>query len=134
MKKILVVAMVAAVAAIFATSVSAVTGGTVVDSGFTCVALDGNGSPTVYTTNSTVTVYDSGKVVMKCNGYGAGASKLTYFDYASTGYSCNIPGFGSTWTWSDKVGRNGNSQLTCTGWMNTDPVSRVSSGGQAGVS
>ena len=130
MKKLVVAAATVALAAVFASGVAAATGGTVVASGFACGVLDGNGNVFI-TYNSTVTAYDSGKVVMKCNGNGAGAPSLTYFNYANTGLVCGIPGYGTTTDWTDKVGYNGNSQLTCTTWA-SDQVAAASAGG-AGI-
>jgi hypothetical protein len=130
MKKLVVALATMAVAAVFAGAVVAGTGGTVVASGFACSVLDGNGNSFV-TTNSIVTAYDSGKVVMKCNGNGAGAPSLTFFNNANTGLLCGIPGYGVTADWQDKVGYNGNSQLTCTTWA-SDQVAAASAGG-AGI-
>ena len=65
-------ATVFAVAAV-ATTVASASGPTVVAEGFACGVYDGNGQVFV-TTNSTLTVYDSGKVVLKCNGDGAPAA------------------------------------------------------------
>ena len=71
-KKIaLAFATVFAVAAV-GTTVASANGPTIVDEGFPCFVFDGNGQLFV-TTNSVVTLYDSGKVVLKCNGNGAGA-------------------------------------------------------------
>ena len=91
-------------------------GGTVVASGFSCAVLDGNGNIFI-TTNSVVTVFSNqqgSKAVLQCAGDGAGAPSLTFFNNANTGLLCNVPGFGTTADWVDKVGYNGNSQLTCT--------------------
>jgi hypothetical protein len=130
MKKLVVgLALIFVVGAI-ATTASATTGGTVVASGFACNVFDGNGQ-IFSTTNSTLTVYDSGKVVLKCNGNGAGAPALTYYNYGNTGVTCGMLQYGSTTDWSDKVGYNGNSQLTCTTWVTADAASV--SGGSAGI-
>jgi hypothetical protein len=88
--------------------------GTVIQSGFACTILDGNGQGFV-TTNSTLTLYQN-KVVLRCGGNGAPAPQLTYWNIENTGFTCNIGfGYGSTANWYDKVGYNGNSQLVCTG-------------------
>jgi hypothetical protein len=117
------------VGAVAATAASA-SGPTIVDSGFACNVFDGNGNLFV-TTNSTLTVYDSGKVVLKCNGNGAGAPSLTFFNYDNTGVTCGMLQYGSTTDWSNKVGYNGNSQLTCTTFVSADAAS--ASGGSAGI-
>lgn len=113
MKK-LIVAMVAllAAAAVFTGSVAAGDGGTVVARGFSCGLFDGNGNIMI-TTNSVLTVYQT-KAVLQCSGNGAPAPALRHFNYGNTGASCGMLQFGSTLQWDDKVGRAGNSQLTCT--------------------
>ena len=116
---------VAAVGAAFGAS-----GPTVVAEGFPCAVYDGNGVPFV-TTNSVLTLYASGKVVLKCQGDGAGAPSLTHFNYGNTGVVCGMLQYGVTTDWSDKVGRNGNSQLTCTTFANS--TDRLSSAGGAGI-
>ena len=128
-KLALAFATVFAVAAV-ATTVASASGPTIVAEGFACGVLDGNGA-TFVTTNSTLTVYDSGKVVLKCNGDGAPAENLTFFTFANTGITCGMLQFGSTTDWVDKVGRGGNSQLTCTTFLNGDAAS--ASGGAAGI-
>ncbi len=132
MKKVvaLFAIVVASMALVAGTASASGGGGTVVDSGFACALLDGNGG-IIVTYNSTLTVYSnqqSTKAVLRCEGWGAGASSLTYFNYANTGLTCGSQ-FGSTTNWSDKVGRNGNSQLTCT----FTPNGEVSAGGSAGL-
>ena len=130
MRKLLLLAVMAGIVGIFAASGTAATGGTVVDRGFACNVFDGTGFVTTF--DSRVTVYDSGKVVMKCNAWGARPESLTFLNYANTGLACGYYGL-LTWDgWSTKVGRNGNAQLTCTFWMSDNVPTRVSSGGVAG--
>jgi hypothetical protein len=129
-KLALAFATVLAVAAV-ATTVASASGPTIVAEGFACNVYDGNGNLFV-TTNSVVTLYDSGKVVLKCNGNGAGAPSLTYFNFANKGVPCSIPGYGLTNDWSNKVGYNGNSQLTCTTFVHANDVASAS-GGTAGI-
>ena len=109
-----------------ATTVASASGPIVVAEGFACGVYDGNGQVFI-TTNSTLTVYDSGKVVLKCNGNGAGAPALTFYNFANTGASCGMLQYGSTTDWSNKVGYNGNSQLTCTTFVEraAPPVRRA---------
>lgn len=125
MKKLVAVILAVLATAAFTTAATA-SGPTVVASGFACGVLDGNGA-TFSTTNSVLTLYDSGKVVLKCNGNGAGAPSLTFFNFGNTGLSCGMLQFGSTLDWSNKVGYNGNSQLTCTTFV--DDAARASSAG-----
>ena len=90
-------------------------GGIVVDRGTACGILDGNGNVFV-TNNSVTTVYSNqqgSKAVLQCEDNGAPAAHLTFFTNANTGLVCGTL-FGGTTNWVDKVGRNGNSQLTCT--------------------
>ena len=119
MKKLVAAAATVALAAAMVVGVaSADRGGTLVDSGFACGILDGNGSAFI-TTNSELWVYQT-KAVLKCSGNGAPAASLTYFNYGNTGISCGMLQYGSTTDWVDKVGYNGNSQLTCTRHLDGD--------------
>ena len=129
--------LVLAVAAACAVAIAAVgiasggTGGTVVASGFACGVLDGNGNVFI-TTDSELIVYSNqqgSKAVVHCTGNGAGAPTLTYFNFANTGLTCGMLQFGSTTNWVDKVGVNGNSQLTCVQQLDgADSVSSASAG------
>jgi hypothetical protein len=108
-------------------------GGTVVASGFACGVLDGNGD-IFTTTDSEIIVYSNqqgSKAVLHCTGDGAPAPTLTYFTFANTGITCGMLQFGSTTDWVDKVGRNGNSQLTCVQQLD-DVASASSAGGGLG--
>jgi hypothetical protein len=128
MKRLVALVLVVfAVAAV--TTTATASGPTVVSEGFSCGVLDGNGS-TFITTDSVVILYASGKVVLKCNGNGAPAASLTFYNFDNTGLSCNVPGYGSTTDWLNKVGKAGNSQLTCTTHAVDD--ARASAGG-AGI-
>jgi hypothetical protein len=118
MKKLVVAAATVIAAAAMATGVASGSGGggTVIAEGFACALLDGNGDLFI-TTNSQLWLYSNQqqtKVKLLCNGDGAPAPSLTYFNFANTGITCNVPLAGSTTDWQDKVGRNGNSQLTCS--------------------
>ena len=108
-------------------------GGIVVDRGFACNVFDGNGN-LFTTTNSVLTVYTNqqgSKAVLQCEGNGAPAPFLQHYNFARTGLSCGTA-FGSTTWWDNKVGRAGNSQLTCTVTLNGDD-SVSASGGVAGI-
>ena len=115
MKKLVIA--VATVCAVAASAVSVALAssdsGTVVARGFSCAILDGNGSVFV-TTNSVLTAYQN-RAVLQCEGYGAPAPFLIHWHYPNTGLSCGMLQYGSTNTWDDKVGRNGNSQLHLLG-------------------
>jgi hypothetical protein len=115
-KKLLVAVAAVCTAGVLAGGVAAnPDAGTVVASGFACGILDGNANVFI-TTNSTLTLYQN-KVVLKCSGDGApylGPNPPKYFTIADTGQTCGLLEFGSTENWTDKVGRNGNSQLVCT--------------------
>ncbi len=125
MKKVVVlIATMFAVAAVTVGIAAAGNGGTLVDEGFACGVLDGNGEVFV-TEDSTLTVYEnSRRAVLRCSGWGAPASTLTYFNFENTEMTCGSE-FGSTTNWKDKVGRNGNSQLTCIFDLNGDSPDRV---------
>jgi hypothetical protein len=103
----------------------------VVASGFACGVLDGNGNVFI-TTDSELIVYSNqqgSKAVVHCTGDGAPAPALTYFTFANTGLTCGMLQFGSTTDWVDKVGRNGNSQLTCVQALNgADSASSAGAG------
>lgn len=105
-------------------------GGTVVFEDFLCGILDGNGN-VFLTTDSETILYSNQqgtKAVLRCSGNGAPAASLTYF----TGFGCNTQ-FGFTTDSVDKVGRNGNSQLTCTIHLeNGDNASSSGTMGAAG--
>jgi hypothetical protein len=115
MKKLALAAVtVFAVAAVVAGGVSAGSGGKVVAEGFACGVLDGNGA--VYVTNNSILIAYQTKAVLQCrgnNGVGANPGPI-YWNFGNTGASCGMLEFGSTTNWSDKVGYNGDSQLTCT--------------------
>ena len=133
MKKFVVaVATVLAAAAVF-TGVAASSGDDgpkLIDSGFSCAILDGTGA--IFITNNSQRWLSQNKVWIKCEGNGAPAPVLTYFNFGNTGLSCNIGGgYGSTTNWVDKVGRAGNSQLTCTLDLN-DPAGSSDAGAGLG--
>jgi len=117
MKKLVVALATACVVAAAAVGVAFGSGGggTVIAEGFSCGLFDGNGN--IQVTNNSQLIYytnqQGSKLVLRCEAWGAGAPSLTYYNYGNTGLSCGVI-YGSTTDWSDKVGRNGNSQLTCT--------------------
>ncbi len=121
------------VAAVFAGGVAARSdGGTLVASGFACGILDASGS--VYITTKSELWSFQNRSVLRCQGNnGVGTAPdpgPIYFNFGNTGLSCGMLQFGSTTTWSDKVGYNGDSQLTCYGPAN--PVAAASGGAGVG--
>jgi hypothetical protein len=131
MKKLIVAVATVFVAAVFVSVAMAnPCGGTVVARGFSCGILDGNGSGFI-TNNSVLTVFQN-KAVLQCEGNGAPATSLRHFNYGNTGLSCGMLEFGSTLQWDDKVGRAGNSQLTCTQAIDSNPDSASSAGAGIG--
>jgi hypothetical protein len=115
MKKfVIVAATVFAAAAVFTGGIAAGTGGKVIAEGFSCGILDGAGG--VYVTNNSQLILYQTKAVLRCqgnNGVGANPGPI-FWNNGNTGLSCGMLEFGSTTNWSDKVGYNGDSQLTCT--------------------
>jgi hypothetical protein len=111
--------VIASLSLVASTASAAGGGGTVVLRGFACGVIDGNGNLFV-TYNSRLTLYvnqQSAKVVMQCEGNGAGTGVpglVKNFNYSNTGLECGVPFLGGTTDWNDKVGYSGNSQLTCT--------------------
>jgi hypothetical protein len=123
------VASIAVVGVLAGTVAASGGGGTVIREGFECAVLDGDGN-SVITTDSKLTVFQS-KSVMRCVAEGvAPADPPVVWNFANTGLVCNMAEFGTTENWTDRVGRNGVSQLTCYG--PPEPVTTASSGG-AGV-
>ena len=126
MKKLLAAVVVVLAASAVAVGIASGSGGggTVVGEGFACALFDGNGNLFI-TTNSQEIKY-ANKVVLRCSGDGAPAASLTIL----SGFPCNTLTAGGTTDSTDKIGRNGNSQLTCT-VDTTAPAS--SSSGSPGV-
>ena len=119
MKKLVVAfATVLVASAVLVGGVAASGEPTVVAKGFSCGILDGNGNIFI-TNNSELLLYDNQqttKAVLHCSDDGApytGPNPPKIFNNANTGLLCGMLQFGITANWSDKVGRRGNSQLTC---------------------
>ena len=133
-KLVLTLAAVCAVAAtVVGTGLANPEAGRVVDEGFACGVLDGNGNVFI-TTDSVLTVYanqQGAKAVLQCEGTGAPAAFLKHYNYERTGLVCGTAFGGTTW-WDNKVGRAGHAQLTCTVPLNGDDAV-ASSGGVAGL-
>ena len=113
---------VVAVVAVAAIAVGVASGagdrGTVFATGFSCPIFDGNGQ--LFNTNNTEGIRYSNqqgsKIVARCEGNGAPAPSLIYYTVANTGVCYTWGGVapGCTTDWINKVGKNGNSQLTIT--------------------
>ena len=142
MKKLVVAAATVLAAAAVVTGVAAGSGGggTLIAEDFGCAILDGNGN-SFLASSSQLWIYSNQqqtKVKLLCQGDGAPAASLTYFNYANTGLLCGVPLAGPTTDWQDKVGRNGNSQLTCSVTFTGDSVDPTAiaaavAGGGAGI-
>lgn len=134
-KAVTMLAAVVAGLSLVAGTASASGGPVLLASEFACGVLDGQGN-VIVTYNSTLTLYENqkgAKLVMRCSGWGTPARSLTYFNYGNTGLGCSVF-VGTTYDWSDKVGRNGNSQLTCTLNLTDEDVAiDAASGGTAGL-
>jgi hypothetical protein len=95
-------------------------GGTLESSGFKCKVLDGDGNLFV-TYDSELWAYQT-KKVLRCVGDGAPARPQKIYEGGRGTMDCKLEGgFGSgstrTKEWVNKVGFNGNSQLTCTVYL-----------------
>ena len=78
------------------------------------------------TTDSRLIHYASGKVTLRCEADGtAGATIET-----TSGFLCGLGPFGTTTDSTNRVGKNGHIQLSCTGFAdpNADAASASSSG------
>jgi len=98
--------------------------------GFPCVILDADGNPALAET-SHVTWFASGKVYLRCEGTVANdtGTRITY-NFANTGLLCGAI-FVVTQNWTNTIGYNGSSQLTCIGHAN--PSTANAAAGSAGV-
>ena len=135
MKKFVVaVATVFVVAAVIAGGATAKgDGGTLVASGFACNVVDGTGA--LFTTFTSEQWLYQNKAVLRCVGDGApylGPAPPKFWNTTNWpppggGGLCGTF-FGTTADWSDKVGRSGNSQLTCIVTFDGDPPASTSDG------
>lgn len=131
MKKLVIVVVTVLAAAVLATGATA-DSPLYQDSEFACGVIDADGSGLV-TSNSSITWYASGKVVLTCSAYGTNdTGQVVKFNYENTGFLCGLLGFGATDEWNNRVGRNGHIQLTCTGHVNPGDVTGDAAGG-AGI-
>jgi hypothetical protein len=98
--------------------------------GFACGILDADGN-IVASSSSHVTWFASGKVYLRCEGTVANdtGTRITY-NFANTGLLCNTIFAGATQNWTNTIGYNGSSQLTCIGHANPNAASAAA--GSAG--
>jgi hypothetical protein len=122
----------ALLAAVVATGVLAGTasgsGPLFTESGFACGIATHDGGFTL-TTNSVVTWYSSGKVVLRCEGTvpNPTGSRLEF-----SGFLCGLGPFGFTTDSRNTIGHNGSSQLTCVGFADPTAPARIASTGGYG--
>jgi hypothetical protein len=120
MKKLgIVAALVMALAVFTGGSAYASDGPLLVEEGFACGVLDGNGAIHI-TTDSILIWYSSGKVYLRCEASGLPnpTGQIINWNFDNTGLTCGLLQFGSTDQWRNRVSREGTSQLTCHGYQN----------------
>ena len=127
MKKLVIAAAMVLVTAIVATAAYA-SGPVSDESGIACGVID-RGGGFVFTNDSRLIHYASGKVTLRCIAQGTPGSTIE----VTTGFPCNLGPFGSTTDSSNRVGKNGEIQLSCTGWASVDPTAASASGGAVGA-
>jgi hypothetical protein len=95
--------------------------------GFACGILDADGN-VVAASSSHVTWFASGKVYLRCEGTVVNDTgmRITY-NFANTGLVCNAI-FASTTNWTNTIGYNGSSQLTCIGFADPSAAAAASAG------
>lgn len=123
--------LVALFAAIVATSAIAVGGATATgplfeERGIGCGVIDRDGS-FVFTTDSVLIWYASGKVYLRCEADGTPGADVVQF----SGFLCGLGPFGTTTQSKNVVRKEGRIQLTCTGHVN--PGDSIDTASTAGV-
>jgi hypothetical protein len=120
MKKLGIVAALVVALAVFTGGGAYASGGPLlVEEGFACGVLDGNGDIHI-TTNSLLVWFSSGKVYLRCEAEGLPnpTGQVVNWNFGNTGIFCGLLQFGSTDQWRNRVGREGTSQLECHGYQN----------------
>ncbi len=125
MKKLVALGLTVFAVAAFATTASA-TGPTFDESGVSCGVFDRDGS-LVLTTDSRLVAYASGKVTLRCEADGTPGSNIV----TTSGFLCGLGPFGTTTDSTNRVGKNGHIQLSCTGTV--DPSADAASAAASGV-
>jgi hypothetical protein len=127
MKKLVIAAAMVLVTAVVATAAYA-SGPVSDESGVLCSVIDRGGAP-VLTTESRLIHYASGKVTLRCIAQGTPGSTIE----TTTGFPCGLGPFGITTDSSNRVGKNGEIQLSCTGWASVTPDAVSLAGGSVGA-
>ena len=128
MKKLVAVALTVLAVAAFATTASA-TGPISDESGVLCGVIDRDGS-TVLTTDSRLIHWASGKVTLRCVAQGTPGANIV----VTSGFVCGLGQFGSTTDSTNRVGRNGEIQLSCTGFAEPNADAALTSSSGVGAS
>lgn len=128
MKKLVIAAAMVLVTAVVATAAYA-SGPVSDESGIACGVID-RGGGLVLTTDSRLIHYASGKVTLRCIAQGTPGATIE----TTTGFLCGLAQFGTTTDSSNRVGKNGEIQLSCTGFSAVTPDAASVSGGGAGAS
>jgi hypothetical protein len=126
MRKV-VLALVALLATGVIASTATATGPIASNEGFVCGILDADGN-VVLASSSFDVWYASGKTYLRCEGTVTNdtGNRITY-NFANTGLECDIAYSGPTTNWTNTIGRNGSSQLTCIGFADPSAASASSS-------
>ena len=115
---------------VIATTTASATGPVAEVDGFACGVLDAEGNA-VAATSSHATWFASGKVYVRCEATVTNdTGRRITFNFANTGFLCETVFAGPTENWTNTVGYNGSSQLTCIG--HADPSSAASQSSSAG--
>ena len=117
---------------VIATTTASATGPVAELDGFECSILDADGN-VVAASSSHVTWFASGKVYVRCEGTVTNDTgrRITH-NFANTGLLCETIFAGATENWTNTVGYNGSSQLTCIGHADPSAAS-LAAASSAGV-
>jgi hypothetical protein len=128
MKKVVLALAALLVAAVIASGATASGGPLFQEEGILCGVIDRDGSG-VLTEDSLLVWYSSGKVSLRCLADGTPGSNIVTF----SGFYCGLGPFGSTTDSTNRVGRNGHIQLSCTGWADPEDTIDSASSGAVGA-
>jgi len=127
MKKLVIASVTVLATAIVATTAWA--SGPLSDETVGCNVIN-RGGGIVFTPEGRLIHYASGKVTLRCVAQGTPGSTIE----VTTGFLCNIGQFGTTTDSSNRVGKNGEIQLSCTGFADPSADAARVSSGSAGAS
>jgi hypothetical protein len=118
---------------VIATATASATGPVAELDGFACNVLDADGNA-VAASSSHVTWFASGKVYLRCEGTVTNDTRkrITY-NFANTGQLCGTIFAGDTENWTNTIGYNGSSQLTCIGHADPSSSTTLAAASTAGV-